>query len=125
MAIEFISALPTQDGSFLLPWHHHHGGPGSSQCTYIYHGRLLPGEAITEALIVHQLWLLAAHRTEAVSNSRCPEPDDKVPALSGAQGPSPVQLATTVQDTLTHHMIHFQGFHQGCRCLQMVGFRLE
>lgn len=22
MAVEFISALPTQAGSFLLPWHH-------------------------------------------------------------------------------------------------------
>lgn len=26
MAIEFISVLPTQDGSFLLSWHLHHWG---------------------------------------------------------------------------------------------------
>lgn len=120
VAAEFISALPAQDGKFSAattptpP-----GKPGSSQHTYIHRGRLLPGEAVTETLIIHQVWLLAAHGTEEISNSRRPEPHDKVPALSRAQGPSPMQLAATVQDTVSHHVIHFQGLRQGCRCLRM------
>lgn len=126
MAVEFISALPAQGGKFSAataptpP-----GGPGSSQHTYIHCGRLLPGEAVTKTLIIHQVWLLAAHRTEAISNSGRPEPHDKVPTLSRSQGSSPMQLATSVKDTIAHHMIHFQGLLQGCRCLQMVWFRLS
>lgn len=121
MAVEFISALPAQDGKFSAataptPL----GEPGSSQQTYIHRGRLLPGKAITETLIVHQVWLLAAHGTEAISNSRCPEPHDKVPTLSRPQGPSPVQLATSVQDSMAHHVIHFQGLLLGSRCLQIT-----
>lgn len=126
MAAEFISALPAHDGKFSAATASTPPGePGSIQHTYIHRGGLLPGEAVTETLIVHQVWLLAAHGTEAIPNSRCPEPHDKVPALSCAQGPSPMQLTTTVQDTMAHHMIHFQGLLQGCRCLQMVWLRLE
>lgn len=68
----------------------HWAQAASGERTHIHHGRLLSGEAITEALIIHQVGLTAAHGTEAVAHGRGSEPDDEVPTLTSAQGPGPM-----------------------------------
>lgn len=60
------------------------------------------GEAVGEALPLHQRRPAVAHGAQLVALLRGSHPDDEVPALARGDGQGPVHVLAPVEEALSH-----------------------